>query len=255
MRRRQALQIAAAAAALPLTGCGAGTPDPATGQTTPPTPPPAKTAASLPEPTAQPSATTNAAVEPAPQPATNATAEPAAKPPEPSYKRVICRVSKNHGHVFVVTLAEIMAGAEKTYEIGGSSTHPHAVTLTAEDMKTLLKGELLRTKSTQGLTHTHRVHVRCAPAEDPPEWVTVVQAVFSGKDEHELILTAADMDAGTDKTYDVQGLAGHPHTLTFTAADFQKLKKEGAVSIQTSRLEEDAHNHVVIIRYKAPKQG
>ncbi len=164
-------------------------------------------------------------------------------------------MGKNHGHVFVVTLADVMAGAEKTYPIGGTSTHPHAVTLTSEDMKTLLKGELLRTKSTQGLTHTHRVHVRCAPAEDPPEWVTVCSAEFTGKDEHEVVITAADMASGTDRTYDVQGLAGHVHKLTVTAADFQKLKKEGAVSIQTSRQEEDSHLHVVIIRYRPPKRS
>ncbi|MDI1443517.1 hypothetical protein [Polyangium sp. 6x1] len=190
-----------------------------------------------------------------PEPVTNTTPEPAAKPPEPSYARVICKVGKNHGHVFVVTLADIMAGAEKTYQIAGTAKHPHEVTLTVEDMKTLLKGELLRAKSTQGLTHTHRVHVRCAPAEDPPEWVSVCSAEFTGKDEHEVVITAADMDAGTDKTYDVQGLAGHAHKLTLTATDFQKLKKEGAVSIQTSRLEEDAHLHVVIIRYRPSKRG
>jgi hypothetical protein len=164
-------------------------------------------------------------------------------------------VGKNHGHVFVVTLAEVLAGAEKTYLIAGTSKHPHAVTLTSDHMKTLLTGELLRTTSTQGLTHTHRVHVRCAPAEDPPDWVTVCSAEFTGKDEHEVVITAADMASGTDKTYDIRGLAGHAHTLTLTAADFQKLKKEGAVSIQTSRLEEDAHMHVVIIRYRPPKRG
>jgi hypothetical protein len=249
MRRRQALQIAAAAATLPWTGCGGNSPEPATGQTTSQTTASGKSVPT-PGPAAQPSATAASTAEAKPEPATKPAPEPAAKPPEPSYARVICKVGKNHGHVFVVTLADVLAGAEKTYQIAGTSKHPHAVTLTADDMKTLLKGDLLRAKSTQGLTHTHRVHVRCAPAEDPPEWVTVCAAEFTGKDEHELVITAADMASGTDKTYDVQGLAGHSHALTFTAKDFEKLKKEGAVSIQTSRLEEDAHLHVVIIRYK-----
>lgn len=253
MHRRQALQIAAAAAALPLTGCGATSSRPAPGQTTPPTTASGKSAAPTPEPTAPPSATAASTPVASPEPATNT--EPAVKPPEPSYSRVVCRVGKNHGHVFVVTLADVLAGVEKTYSITGTAKHPHSVTLTSEEMKTLLKGELLRTKSTQGLTHTHRVHVRCAPAEDPPEWVTVCAAEFSGKDEHEVVITAADMASGQDKTYDVQGLAGHPHALTLTAADFQKLKKEGAISIQTSRLEEDSHMHVVIIRYPPRKQG
>jgi len=85
--------------------------------------------------------------------------------------------------------------------------------------------------------------------------VTVCTAEFTGKDEHEIIITAADMAAEKDKTYDVQGLAGHSHTVTITTADFQKLKKEGGISFQTSRLEEDAHNHVVIIRNKPPKRA
>jgi hypothetical protein len=257
MRRRKALQIAAAAAALPWTGCGATSPEPATGQTgTKATGAGKDTAPGL---AAQPSATATSADIAPPEPTTKTNPEPAPepapKPPEPSFARVICRVGKNHGHVFAVTLADVTAGVEKTYQIAGTSTHPHAVTLTVEDMKTLLKGELLRTTSTQGLTHVHRVHVRCAPAEDPPAWISAVSASFTGKDEHEAIITAADMAAGTDKTYDVQGLAGHSHSLTLTAAHFEKLKKEGAISIQTSRLEEDAHMHVVIIRYTAPKRG
>lgn len=247
MRRRQALQITAAAAALPWTGCGGASPEPRVEPTPQPIP------AAPPEPAAPPSATTSAAEAP-PEPAPEPAPEPE-KPPEPSYARVLCRVGKNHGHVFEVALADVLAGAARTYQIAGSSKHKHEVTLTEEDMKTLLRGELLRAKSTQGLTHTHRVHVRCAPAEDPPEWVNVCAAEFTGQDEHEVIITAADMDAGTDRTYDVQGLAGHAHTLTLTAADFQKLKKEGAVSIHTSRVEEDAHKHVVIIRYRRPKQG
>ncbi len=257
MRRRQALQIAAAAATLPLLGtaCGANSSKPATTEASAtPKASVEKTAektAALPSasPTPEPSAPTAQAT---PEPVKE---EPKPEPPKPSYARVIAKLGKNHGHVFVVTLADVLAGVEKTYSITGTSKHPHEVTLTAENMKTLLRGELLRATSTQGLTHKHRVSVRCAPAEDPPEWVTACVAEFSGQDEHELIIPAADMAAEVEKSYDVQGLAGHAHTVSLKTADFQKLKKEGAISVRTSRLEEDAHNHVVIIKYRAPKRG
>src|SRR5206468_552663 len=107
-------------------------------------------------------------------------------------------------HVLVVSLADVKAGVEKTYAIAGSSGHAHAVTLTPEHMKALGGGAIVRTKSTKEL-HQHKIWVRCAPPVDPPEWISACEATFTGKDEHELVVPAADLEARVDKTYDVQG--------------------------------------------------
>lgn len=248
MHRRRALQIGAALATLPLSGCGPS-PEPKLAPT-------AGTAAGGPidtvpttsgplQNTDSPPATVEpAAAEPPP---------PAPEPPKSPYSRVIGRVGKNHGHVLAVSFDDVVAGVEKTYDIAGTSSHPHTVTLSPDDMLALLAGQIVRTKSSRDKQHAHRVLVRCAPPVDPPEWVTVCDGTFSGQDEHELVIPAADMAAKADRTYDVQGIAGHPHELTVTAADFAKLERGEGVSIRTTRDESDAHLHVVFIQYRKPK--
>lgn len=246
MDRRQVLQMGAALTLLPLAGCEATTPPPA-----PTSPAPDPRVAKAPEPpppaTPVPDAAPAASSAPPPEAPPPATAEPA-----PVFTRVVGRLGKNHGHVLTVDFADVAAGAEKTYELTGKATHKHSVTLTAEHMRRLLSGEVVRTETTKGL-HLHRVVARCAPAVDPPAWVNVCKFSSSGQDEHEIVVTAADMEAKVEKSYDVQGLAGHPHQLTLTAADFEKLLAGGPVTHQTSRAEHDGHLHTVTIEYKKPK--
>lgn len=162
--------------------------------------------------------------------------------------RVIARVGKNHGHVFTVPLADVTAGVERTYDLTGTASHPHAVTLTIDELAALRTGAIVRARSTVSSGHAHRLWVRCAPPEDPPEWVSACKATFTGRDEHEIVIPAADLASTSDRTYDVQGLAGHTHTLTLTAADFDKLRRGGPVTRPTSRLEGDAHLHTVTIQ-------
>src|SRR5205823_5002296 len=134
-------------------------------------------------------------------------------PAGPELTRVVGRIGKNHGHVLVVALADVTAGVEKTYAIAGSAGHAHAVTLGAEQMKALAGGAIVRTKSTKEF-HQHKIWVRCSPAVDPPEWVTACEATFTGKDEHELVVPAADFEAKVARTYDVQGIADHAHSIS-----------------------------------------
>ncbi|MEZ4311088.1 MAG: hypothetical protein R3F14_23855 [Polyangiaceae bacterium] len=199
-------------------------------------------------PTADPSAAASADAPPAP---TEPPAPPA--PPPVEYTRVIARIGKNHGHSFPITIDDVKAGVDKTYDLGKSAGHTHAITLTAAEMKDLLSGKSLRANSTKGLGHAHRLLVKCAPAEDPPEWVSACKVEFSGQDEHELIIPAADMAAKADRTYNIQGLAGHNHEVTVTAADFATLETGAAVSLKCSRDPDDAHLHNVFIRYKPKK--
>lgn len=250
MLRRNVLQVGAVAV-LPAVGCAETTQKPA--EKVEPSIAPASGGPSAPwsSVTAAPTADEAPSPEPVPAPP-----EPtkAPEPPPPTFSRVIARIGKNHGHELLIAMADVLGGADKSYEIAGTSGHKHSVTLTAAQMKSLLQGDLIRTESSRGF-HAHRVVVRCAPDALPPEWVSVCHAEFSGKDEHEIVITQADMAARAAKSYEVQGLAGHSHEVKITAEDFQKLERGEGVSITTSRHEEDAHLHVVFIQYKTAKKG
>ncbi len=255
MQRRRVLQIGAALAALPLTSCGAPAPDPrlapvATND------PPAKNdalAADAPKPADPTPAATAKPDDKSAPPAKDPAADAAAKDaPKHTFSRVVGRIGKNHRHVLVVSFDDVKAGAEKVYDIAGASGHPHTVTLSPDQMKSLLAGQDVRTKSSTDRQHAHRILVKCAPAVDPPEWVTAVTVEFGGKDEHELVVTAADLAAKVEKTYDVQGIAGHAHQVTISAAEFEKLVKSGTTRMFTSRAE-DGHEHLTVIFNRPPK--
>jgi hypothetical protein len=248
MDRRQVLKLGAALTTLPLAGCGASAPTPE------PAPAPGVQAAASEKAAVVPPDTTATAGTDAKAPEAKG-ADPPATPakeeePKTTFTRVIGRFSRNHGHVLTVSFADVMAGAEKTYDIAGTAKHPHTVTLSTDDMKSLLAGKVLRTKSTTDSGHAHRVVARCAPPVDPPEWINVCKFSSSGQDEHEIVITAADMSAKVEKTYDVQGLAGHAHEVTLTAADFEKLVKGAPVTLKSTREPNDAHLHSVTIEYR-----
>jgi len=257
MDRRQVLQMGVALAALPLASCGASAIDPKA------VPVAAADKALVddkvkagdhdPAATAGKDAAAGAHDANGPEapkdPAADAAKEEA---PKSSFTRVIGRLGRNHGHVIVVSFDDVKAGAEKTYNLAGAADHPHAVTLSPADMKSLLGGKILRTKSTTERGHAHRVVVRCAPPVDPPEWVNACKFSSSGKDEHEIVITAADLAAKVEKTYDIQGLAGHAHEVTLSVADFEKLAKNGPVTLHSSRDPDDAHLHTVTIESRRP---
>jgi hypothetical protein len=74
------------------------------------------------------------------------------------------QIGNNHGHALVVTASEINAGVDKTYDIMGTSDHPHSVTVTAANFATLqsnANGSVMVT-STSGGGHTHSVLIFCA---------------------------------------------------------------------------------------------
>jgi hypothetical protein len=71
-------------------------------------------------------------------------------------------IGSNHGHELVVPLADVMAGVEATYDIQGTSMHPHSVTLTAEHFTMLQGGMQVMVDSSNDNGHTHAVTVSCA---------------------------------------------------------------------------------------------
>lgn len=168
-------------------------------------------------------------------------------------ERVIAKVGTNHGHVFVVSPADVTAGVEKTYDLSGTAGHAHAVTLGADVWKRLKAGEIVRMPSTKEGGHIHRLYVRVAPLVDPPEAVPVVDVTIGGKDDHELVINAADMTAKAEKTFDIQGIAPHTHAVKLTADDFTKLGAGKELAITSSA--GDDHTHVVYLRYPIKKKS
>jgi hypothetical protein len=164
-----------------------------------------------------------------------------------SCDRLSARIGRNHGHAFPIVAADVFAGVEKTYDISGSSGHRHLVTVTANDFAAVRRGEFVRLASTKEGGHIHRLMLECVPLVDPPSRINVCDIQVGGKDEHEFIITAADMTAKVQKTYDIHGLASHAHSVTFTPADFRDLENGKQVSIQSSVT--DAHTHFVYVKY------
>ncbi len=61
-----------------------------------------------------------------------------------------------------------------------------------------------------------------------------------------MMVTKEDVIAGQEKTYNIQGVSPHPHTVTVTAAMFTMLQQNMQVTVTSS--EDAAHTHVVTIR-------
>jgi hypothetical protein len=164
-----------------------------------------------------------------------------------SCDRLVARIGRNHGHAFPIGIPDVLAGVEKTYDISGSSGHRHLVTITANDFAAVRRGERVRFASTKEGGHIHRLMLECVPLIDPPSRVNVCDVQVGGKDEHEFIITAADMAAKVEKTYDIHGLANHPHSVKFAPTDFRDLENGKQVSIQSSVT--DGHSHFVYVKY------
>ena len=161
-------------------------------------------------------------------------------------ERIVARVGQNHGHVFVVSAADVTAGVEKTYDLTGTAGHAHSVTLGAEHWTRLRAGEIVRISSTRE-GHQHRLLIKCAPAVDPPDATNVVQIEIGGKDDHELIITEADVRAKAEKSYEMQGIAVHSHAVKLGAADFEKLVRGEQLNVTSGP--GDGHSHVIFLRY------
>jgi hypothetical protein len=76
-----------------------------------------------------------------------------------------CGIQSLHVHALMIPLADITAGADKTYTHGITGAHTHSIELTAMDFQTLTSGGTV-TKSSENLagdnmTHSHQVRLVC----------------------------------------------------------------------------------------------
>ncbi len=62
---------------------------------------------------------------------------------------------------------------------------------------------------------------------------------------HTLVVSTADVNAGSEKTYSIQGSSGHNHTVTITGANFTSLKNNSSISVVSTN--DDDHTHSVTV--------
>jgi hypothetical protein len=73
-------------------------------------------------------------------------------------------IDANHGHVLMVTSADVAAGLDKTYDITGTAIHSHMVTVTGADFMRLQSNAnaSVMVTSTLGSAHMHTITILCA---------------------------------------------------------------------------------------------
>jgi hypothetical protein len=66
-------------------------------------------------------------------------------------------VSENHGHVATITGAQITAAGALSLNIQGTATHPHTVTLSADEVRQIGGRQRVTKTSSSQDGHTHNV--------------------------------------------------------------------------------------------------
>jgi len=66
-------------------------------------------------------------------------------------------VATNHGHRVTVTAAQLTAANSITLDMRGDATHPHSVSLTAEDVRRIAQRSQVTKDSTNDNGHLHVV--------------------------------------------------------------------------------------------------
>jgi hypothetical protein len=78
-------------------------------------------------------------------------------------------IGSNHAspnaHTLSVPAADLRAGADRTYQTGGTADHVHDVAFTAAELLALTNGPITKTSGSAGsvnfVAHTHSVTVSC----------------------------------------------------------------------------------------------
>lgn len=85
------------------------------------------------------------------------TPAPAPAPPPAAAVDVNGTISANHGHVAVVTSAQITAANAFSLDIRGSATHPHTVDLSQTELASLRSRQTVTKDSTNVNNHIHTI--------------------------------------------------------------------------------------------------
>jgi hypothetical protein len=70
-------------------------------------------------------------------------------------------ISNNHGHVLNVSAADVAVGLDKTYDIQGTASHTHSVTVTAAMFAQLAANTGVDPTTTVTDLHSHTILITC----------------------------------------------------------------------------------------------
>jgi len=88
-----------------------------------------------------------------------------------------------------------------------------------------------------------------APPEDPDATDCLANGAnattITSNHGHTLLVSKADIEAGVEKSYSIQGTSGHDHTIVVSAANFNILKNEKQLVVESSR--DNSHRHNVTV--------
>jgi hypothetical protein len=90
------------------------------------------------------------------QPSPNPTPAPTPTPTGSTGDKV-GEISNNHGHVAVITGAQLTAGGALALDIMGQATHTHTVQLSAGEVASIAGGQHVSKESTSNTGHSHTV--------------------------------------------------------------------------------------------------
>ncbi len=175
--------------------------------------------------------------------------------PPPSKLEIDGRVSQNHGHVFTLSIADVDAATDRTYDLSGTSGHKHEVTITRASFLELQQAKVVRLASTAYGGHLHRIYARVRQNPLPPEETNVCEVFIGGKDDHELIIPKSHLEGAVDRTYDIQANSPHTHSLTIKGVELERLRKGEKLVLRTTAGAEDKHTHVVFVTFGKPVGG
>ena len=69
---------------------------------------------------------------------------------------------------------------------------------------------------------------------------------ISANHGHSLTVSRSDVEAGSARTYSIQGSSSHDHMVTLTGADFTNLQNNNSITVSSTN--DDGHTHSVTVR-------
>lgn len=72
-------------------------------------------------------------------------------------------------------------------------------------------------------------------------------SAISANHGHNLTVSKEDVQAGTEKSYSIQGSSPHSHTVTLTASHFTSLKSNNSITVSSTSGDSDNHTHSVTV--------
>lgn len=70
---------------------------------------------------------------------------------------------------------------------------------------------------------------------------------IGGNHGHVMMVSSSDVNGNADKTYTLEGSAGHTHTVTVTAANFLKLQSNSNGTVMVTSTNTNAHTHDITV--------